>query len=163
MGDVVEADEYLQPYKGLGNHDNQPCNATVYKSHLCVTQEVFKPAITDIFWPLVFSVCLQFSVWNMFMLLKLEMRNHALHLQDDPPDCTNTFYCFSSSSQNGRPVRENSIALRYITDPTHNSLDKEDFTGHGTHLCGQNIIQIKDRMIKNLNDEINEQKDKLST
>lgn len=39
-------------------------------------------------------------------------------------------------SQNGRPVRENSIALRYITDPTHNSLDKEDFAGHGTHLCG---------------------------
>ena len=35
-------------------------------------------------------------------------------------------------SQNGRPVRENSIALRYITDPTHNALDKDDFTVHGT-------------------------------
>ncbi|XP_031694661.1 melanoma receptor tyrosine-protein kinase-like [Anarrhichthys ocellatus] len=31
---------------------------------------------------------------------------------------------------NGHPVRENSIALRYITDPTHNALDKEDFSGH---------------------------------
>lgn len=27
--DVVDADEYLLPYKGLGNHDNRPCNATV--------------------------------------------------------------------------------------------------------------------------------------
>lgn len=59
MEDVVDAEEYLLPYKGMGNHDNRPCNAT-----------------------------------------------------------------------NGRPVRENSIALRYITDPTHNSLDKEEFTGH---------------------------------
>ncbi|XP_034535218.1 melanoma receptor tyrosine-protein kinase, partial [Notolabrus celidotus] len=31
---------------------------------------------------------------------------------------------------NGRPVRENSIALRYITDPTQSSADKEDCTGH---------------------------------
>ncbi|KAL7373850.1 hypothetical protein ABVT39_015874 [Epinephelus coioides] len=59
MEDVVDADEYLLPYKGLDNHDNRPCNAT-----------------------------------------------------------------------NGHPVRENSIALRYITDPTHNALDKEDFTSH---------------------------------
>ncbi|XP_042255698.1 melanoma receptor tyrosine-protein kinase-like [Thunnus maccoyii] len=59
MEDVVDADEYLLPYKGLGNHDNRPCNPT-----------------------------------------------------------------------NGHPVRENSIVLRYITDPTHNMLDKEDFTGH---------------------------------
>uniref|UniRef100_A0A671YAM2 Receptor protein-tyrosine kinase n=1 Tax=Sparus aurata TaxID=8175 RepID=A0A671YAM2_SPAAU len=61
MEDVVDADEYLLPYKGMSNHDNHPCSAT-----------------------------------------------------------------------NGRPVRENSIALRYITDPTHNALDKDDFTVHGT-------------------------------
>uniref|UniRef100_A0A3B4Y2L5 Receptor protein-tyrosine kinase n=1 Tax=Seriola lalandi dorsalis TaxID=1841481 RepID=A0A3B4Y2L5_SERLL len=56
---VVDGEEYLLPYKGVGNHDNHPCNAT-----------------------------------------------------------------------NGHPVRENSIALRYITDPTHNALDKEDFPSH---------------------------------
>ncbi|KAM7369540.1 hypothetical protein PAMP_010857 [Pampus punctatissimus] len=59
MEDVVDADEYLLPYKGLGNHDNHPYNAT-----------------------------------------------------------------------NCHPVRENSIVLRYITDPTHNMLDKEDLTDH---------------------------------
>ncbi|KAM9337473.1 melanoma receptor tyrosine-protein kinase-like [Symphorus nematophorus] len=59
MEDVVDADEYLRPYKGLDNHESRPCNA-----------------------------------------------------------------------MNGRPVRENSIALRYITDPTHCSLDKDDITGH---------------------------------
>ncbi|KAG8009668.1 Melanoma receptor tyrosine-protein kinase [Nibea albiflora] len=59
MEDVVDAEEYLLPYKGTGNHDHHPCSAT-----------------------------------------------------------------------SGHPARENSIALRYITDPTHNSLDKEDFTGH---------------------------------
>ncbi|XP_069033669.1 melanoma receptor tyrosine-protein kinase-like [Embiotoca jacksoni] len=57
--DVIDADEYLLPYKGLGNHDNHHCSAT-----------------------------------------------------------------------SGRPVRENSIALRYITDPTHSATDKEDFIGH---------------------------------
>ncbi|KAK2859787.1 hypothetical protein Q5P01_004407 [Channa striata] len=31
---------------------------------------------------------------------------------------------------NGHLVRENSIALRYITDPTDNMLDKDDITGH---------------------------------
>ncbi|KAG7231372.1 hypothetical protein INR49_012212 [Caranx melampygus] len=31
---------------------------------------------------------------------------------------------------NGYPVRENSIAHRYITDPTHNSLDRDEFTSH---------------------------------
>uniref|UniRef100_A0A3B4UWL8 Receptor protein-tyrosine kinase n=1 Tax=Seriola dumerili TaxID=41447 RepID=A0A3B4UWL8_SERDU len=36
----------------------------------------------------------------------------------------------ASLHQNGHPVRENSIALRYITDPTHNALDKEDFPSH---------------------------------
>nr|XP_046228029.1 melanoma receptor tyrosine-protein kinase-like isoform X2 [Scatophagus argus] len=30
----------------------------------------------------------------------------------------------------GRPVRENSVALRYITDPTHNSPDEDGFFGH---------------------------------
>ncbi|XP_031164484.1 melanoma receptor tyrosine-protein kinase-like [Sander lucioperca] len=59
MEDVVDAEEYLLPYKGLGNQDNHPCSAT-----------------------------------------------------------------------NGYPVRQNSIALRYITDPTHNTLEKEDFPGH---------------------------------
>ncbi|XP_049913321.1 melanoma receptor tyrosine-protein kinase-like [Epinephelus moara] len=29
MEDVVDADEYLLPYKGLDNHDNRPCNATL--------------------------------------------------------------------------------------------------------------------------------------
>lgn len=29
-------------------------------------------------------------------------------------------------------VRENSIALRYITDPTQNQLDKEDHGKNGT-------------------------------
>ncbi|XP_040921570.1 melanoma receptor tyrosine-protein kinase-like [Toxotes jaculatrix] len=57
--DVVDAEEYLLPYKRLGNHGNRPCNAT-----------------------------------------------------------------------NGHPVRENSVALRYITDPTHSPLDREDVTGH---------------------------------
>uniref|UniRef100_A0A3Q3N8E8 Receptor protein-tyrosine kinase n=2 Tax=Mastacembelus armatus TaxID=205130 RepID=A0A3Q3N8E8_9TELE len=32
MEDVVDAEEYLLPSKGLGNHDNHPCNATV-KTH----------------------------------------------------------------------------------------------------------------------------------
>ncbi|XP_037311535.2 melanoma receptor tyrosine-protein kinase-like [Pungitius pungitius] len=31
---------------------------------------------------------------------------------------------------NGHPLRQNSIALRYITDPTHNAADQEDFGGH---------------------------------
>ena len=31
MEDVVDADEYLLPYKGMGNHDNRPCSATVTK------------------------------------------------------------------------------------------------------------------------------------
>ncbi|XP_053268495.1 melanoma receptor tyrosine-protein kinase [Pleuronectes platessa] len=57
--DDVDADQYLLPSKGLGNHDSQCCNTT-----------------------------------------------------------------------NGRPIRENSVTLRYITDPTHNSLDKDDFTVH---------------------------------
>ncbi|XP_047205925.1 melanoma receptor tyrosine-protein kinase-like isoform X2 [Girardinichthys multiradiatus] len=56
--DVVDADEYLLPYKRLNRQDSQPCR-----------------------------------------------------------------------TENGHPVRENSIALRYITDPTQNMLDK-DFTGH---------------------------------
>lgn len=92
MGDVVDADEYLQPYKGLGNRDNQARAATVTK--------VFKSAITASFCPQSYT--------------------------------TFTVSCFCSSPQNGRPVRENSIALRYIADPTHNSLDKDDFTDHGT-------------------------------
>uniref|UniRef100_A0A8C9XH91 Receptor protein-tyrosine kinase n=1 Tax=Sander lucioperca TaxID=283035 RepID=A0A8C9XH91_SANLU len=70
MEDVVDAEEYLLPYKGLGNQDNHPCSATVTNTLLCP----------------VFSSC-----------------------------------------QNGYPVRQNSIALRYITDPTHNTLEKEDF------------------------------------
>ncbi|XP_061569236.1 melanoma receptor tyrosine-protein kinase-like [Cololabis saira] len=57
--DVVDADEYLLPYKRTCNHDNRPCSNT-----------------------------------------------------------------------NGHPVRENSIALRYITDPTHNALDKDELSGH---------------------------------
>uniref|UniRef100_A0A671Y6K6 Receptor protein-tyrosine kinase n=1 Tax=Sparus aurata TaxID=8175 RepID=A0A671Y6K6_SPAAU len=76
MEDVVDADEYLLPYKGMSNHDNHPCSATVTKPE--------KQIISCV-------LC-----------------------------------------QNGRPVRENSIALRYITDPTHNALDKDDFTVHGT-------------------------------
>ncbi|XP_077952554.1 melanoma receptor tyrosine-protein kinase isoform X2 [Gasterosteus aculeatus] len=59
MEDVVDADEYLLPFKGTGCHDNGSCHAA-----------------------------------------------------------------------NGHPVRQNSIALRYITDPTHNATDKEDFSGH---------------------------------
>uniref|UniRef100_A0A667YMV4 Receptor protein-tyrosine kinase n=1 Tax=Myripristis murdjan TaxID=586833 RepID=A0A667YMV4_9TELE len=55
MEDVIDADEYLQPYKGLGNHDDRTCTAT-----------------------------------------------------------------------NGHPVRENSLVLRYITDPTHSALDRDD-------------------------------------
>uniref|UniRef100_A0A8D3AFW2 receptor protein-tyrosine kinase n=1 Tax=Scophthalmus maximus TaxID=52904 RepID=A0A8D3AFW2_SCOMX len=57
--DVVDAEEYLMPFKGLGNHDNRRCIAT-----------------------------------------------------------------------NGRPLRQNSIALRYISDPTHSALDCGDLTGH---------------------------------
>ncbi|XP_028288363.1 melanoma receptor tyrosine-protein kinase-like isoform X2 [Parambassis ranga] len=57
--DMVDADEYLLPSKGLGNHGNQRCSAT-----------------------------------------------------------------------NGHLVRENGVALRYITDPTNSMLDKEDFPGH---------------------------------
>ncbi|XP_074549435.1 melanoma receptor tyrosine-protein kinase-like isoform X2 [Halichoeres trimaculatus] len=59
MDDVVDADEYLLPYKGLDNNDNRRCHTS-----------------------------------------------------------------------NGRPVRENSIALRYISDPTQNSAEKEDCSGH---------------------------------
>ncbi|XP_076014086.1 melanoma receptor tyrosine-protein kinase-like isoform X2 [Genypterus blacodes] len=53
--DVVDADEYLVPYKGLDNHDDQLCSTTI------------------------------------------------------------------------GPRRENSLVLRYITDPTQSGLDKEDF------------------------------------
>uniref|UniRef100_A0A3Q1ELU9 Receptor protein-tyrosine kinase n=1 Tax=Acanthochromis polyacanthus TaxID=80966 RepID=A0A3Q1ELU9_9TELE len=60
--DVVDADEYLLPYKGLGNHDNHPCGA-----------------------------------------------------------------------MNGGPAGQDGVALRYITDPTHSALDREDLRGHGTH------------------------------
>lgn len=28
--DMVDAEEYLLPYKGTGNHDNHACNATVH-------------------------------------------------------------------------------------------------------------------------------------
>ncbi|CAN9506093.1 unnamed protein product [Ophioblennius macclurei] len=56
---MVDAEEYLLPYKGLNNHNSRPCGAT-----------------------------------------------------------------------NGHPVRENSIAMRYITDPTQGALDKEDLNGH---------------------------------
>ncbi|XP_051796575.1 melanoma receptor tyrosine-protein kinase-like isoform X2 [Acanthochromis polyacanthus] len=57
--DVVDADEYLLPYKGLGNHDNHPCGA-----------------------------------------------------------------------MNGGPAGQDGVALRYITDPTHSALDREDLRGH---------------------------------
>uniref|UniRef100_A0A3B5ARF5 Receptor protein-tyrosine kinase n=1 Tax=Stegastes partitus TaxID=144197 RepID=A0A3B5ARF5_9TELE len=57
--DAVDADEYLLPCKGLGNHDDRRCGAT-----------------------------------------------------------------------NGHPARQNSVALRYITDPTHGALDRDDFSGH---------------------------------
>lgn len=30
MDDVVDADEYLLPYKGLDNNDNRHCNTTVH-------------------------------------------------------------------------------------------------------------------------------------
>ncbi|KAK1875377.1 Melanoma receptor tyrosine-protein kinase [Dissostichus eleginoides] len=35
----------------------------------------------------------------------------------------------NGNRENGRPVRENSIALRYIADPTTNQ-EREDFPGH---------------------------------
>lgn len=35
--------------------------------------------------------------------------------------------------QNGRPVRENSVALRYISDPTNNNLLEREACSHGTH------------------------------
>uniref|UniRef100_A0A8C9XHW6 receptor protein-tyrosine kinase n=1 Tax=Sander lucioperca TaxID=283035 RepID=A0A8C9XHW6_SANLU len=35
MEDVVDAEEYLLPYKGLGNQDNHPCSATVTNTLLC--------------------------------------------------------------------------------------------------------------------------------
>ncbi|XP_068200038.1 melanoma receptor tyrosine-protein kinase-like isoform X2 [Antennarius striatus] len=31
---------------------------------------------------------------------------------------------------NGQPVRQNSVGLRYITDPTHNAPDQDDFSDH---------------------------------
>ncbi|KAK2886798.1 melanoma receptor tyrosine-protein kinase-like [Channa argus] len=59
MDDVVDAEEYLVPYKGQSDGANRPCNAT-----------------------------------------------------------------------NGHPARQNSIALRYITDPIHNMMDRDDIPGH---------------------------------
>ncbi|XP_059183124.1 melanoma receptor tyrosine-protein kinase-like [Centropristis striata] len=59
MEDVVDADEYLLPYKGLEDQDPRPCGAT-----------------------------------------------------------------------NGLPLRQNSIALRYISDPTQSTPERHDFTGH---------------------------------
>lgn len=35
--------------------------------------------------------------------------------------------------QNGRPVRENSSALRYISDPTNNNQLEQEACSHGTH------------------------------
>lgn len=35
--------------------------------------------------------------------------------------------------QNGRPVRENSVALRYISDPTNNNQLEREACNHGTH------------------------------
>ncbi|XP_029002381.1 melanoma receptor tyrosine-protein kinase-like [Betta splendens] len=54
MDEVVDAEEYLLPYKGRGNHELRPCNAA-----------------------------------------------------------------------NGQPATENNVSLRYITDPTHNMLEKQ--------------------------------------
>ncbi|XP_071394560.1 melanoma receptor tyrosine-protein kinase-like, partial [Centroberyx affinis] len=79
MEDAVDADEYLLPYKGLGNHGNHPCNAT-----------------------------------------------------------------------NGHPVRENSIVLRYITDPTHNAFNKEDFTP-GPEYMNQSETSRSSRLSEVLN------------
>uniref|UniRef100_A0A8D3AFL4 receptor protein-tyrosine kinase n=1 Tax=Scophthalmus maximus TaxID=52904 RepID=A0A8D3AFL4_SCOMX len=66
--DVVDAEEYLMPFKGLGNHDNRRCIATV------------------------------------------NTHTHTTHV--------------ASLHQNGRPLRQNSIALRYISDPTHNYMNQ---------------------------------------
>lgn len=35
--------------------------------------------------------------------------------------------------QNGRSVRENSVALRYISDPTNNNQLETEACSHGTH------------------------------
>lgn len=35
--------------------------------------------------------------------------------------------------QNGRPVQENSVALRYISDPTNNNQLETEACSHGTH------------------------------
>uniref|UniRef100_A0A3Q1BMD8 Receptor protein-tyrosine kinase n=1 Tax=Amphiprion ocellaris TaxID=80972 RepID=A0A3Q1BMD8_AMPOC len=76
--DVVDADEYLLPYKGLGNHDDRPCGATV--------RTLGEPGSENV-----------------------------------------------KRNQNGRPAGEDGVALRYITDPTHSALYREDLRGHGTH------------------------------
>lgn len=39
----------------------------------------------------------------------------------------------SGFQQNGRPVRENSVALRYISDPTNNNHLEPETCSHGTH------------------------------
>ncbi|XP_070784140.1 melanoma receptor tyrosine-protein kinase-like isoform X5 [Enoplosus armatus] len=50
MGDVVDADEYLLPYKGLGDHDNHPCNATTLSdtSRSSRLSEVLNPNYEDL-------------------------------------------------------------------------------------------------------------------
>uniref|UniRef100_A0A4W6CT20 Receptor protein-tyrosine kinase n=1 Tax=Lates calcarifer TaxID=8187 RepID=A0A4W6CT20_LATCA len=83
--DMVDAEEYLLPYKGTGNHDNHACNATVH-THTFLSE----------------MLCLACSHPD----LTLDQRDLSYRL------------------------KENSIALRYITDPTHNALDREDFTSH---------------------------------
>lgn len=52
-----------------------------------------------------------------------------------PISATPTLHLYSSSGvlQNGRPVRENSVALRYISDPTNNNQLERDTCSHGTH------------------------------
>ncbi|KAM3593948.1 uncharacterized protein V6R79_026296 [Siganus canaliculatus] len=87
--DVVDADEYLLPYKGLGNHDNRPCATTVGE-----TRRSESASGSD------------------SIARRRDLRG------------------FPASPQNGGTVRENSIALRYITDPTQSWLDKDHDPGH---------------------------------
>ncbi|XP_063768804.1 melanoma receptor tyrosine-protein kinase-like isoform X2 [Eleginops maclovinus] len=53
------------------------------------------------------------------------------------------------SATGGCPVRENSITLRYITDPTHSALERDDFPGH--EYMNQSLSDTSSRQSEVLN------------
>uniref|UniRef100_A0AAX7U050 Receptor protein-tyrosine kinase n=1 Tax=Astatotilapia calliptera TaxID=8154 RepID=A0AAX7U050_ASTCA len=93
--DVIDPDEYLLPYRGMGNHKDRPMSTSTRHK-----------------WPEV----------QLFISSVFHSNERALMKQ-------RCFIDSLRSCQNGHPAGENSLALRYITDPTDSALEK-DFIDH---------------------------------